>query len=165
MTAEAKKEALYKAVNTAWNGAFDGWEWLENEESGKPLLLGEDTAENGFAFFLAGCRDAYGGWIWIEYEPEKDLVGIYIKDRPILAKFKDDLKALFEKHAPFGMQVKYERKTTPIIWRKEKVEPKDFLAFFRGFKQAYNENYPLFYMFTVSAKGWYDGFEIASADC
>ena len=28
-----------------------------------------------------------------------------------------------------------------------------------------NENYPLFYMFTVSAKEWYDGFAIKGSDC
>ena len=63
------------------------------------------------------------------------------------------------------MKVSYERKTTPVISRKEKVEPKDFVKFFREFRKAYNENYPLFYMFTVSAKEWYDGFSIEGADC
>ena len=163
MTIEQKKEALYKALNAAWDGAFEGWE--DFEESGKISILGVRTNDEGFTFYLAGCRDSYGGWIWIEYEAEKDIVGVYIKDRPIQAKFKDDLKSLFEKHSPFGMKVSYERKTTPVISRKEKVEPKDFVKFFREFRKAYNENYPLFYMFTVSAKEWYDGFSIEGADC
>jgi hypothetical protein len=75
------------------------------------------------------------------------------------------MKSLFEKYAPFNMQVKYERNSTPILWRVEKLEPKDFLQFFKDFRKAYDEFYPLFYMFTVSAKAWYDGFAIEGADC
>ena len=78
---------------------------------------------------------------------------------------KDDLKTLFEKYAPFNMQVKYERTSTPVLWRVEKLEPKDFLQFFKDFRKASDECYPLFYMFTVSAKEWYDGFYIEGADC
>lgn len=63
------------------------------------------------------------------------------------------------------MKVSYERNTTPIISRKEKVETKDLLQFFKEFKTAYKENYPLFYMFTVSAKAWYDGFNIFGSGC
>ncbi len=165
MTVEQKLEALYNAVNKAWNYAYDGWEWDEPENKSKPYVLGVKTNKNRFTFFLAGCEDTYGGWIWIEYEPEKDIVGIYIKDRPIQAKFTEDLKNLFEKHSPFNMKVSYERNTTPIISRKEKVETKDLLQFFKEFKVAYKENYPLFYMFTVSAKKWYDGFNIYGSDC
>ena len=47
----------------------------------------------------------------------------------------------------------------------EKLEPKDFLQFFKDFRKAYDEFCPLFYMFTVSAKAWYDGFAIEGADC
>ena len=140
-------------------------EWGESENNSKMFVFGEKTNENGFAFFLAGCEDTYGGWIWIEYEPEKDMVGVYIKDRPIQAKFKEDLKSLFEKYAPFNMKVSFERSTTPILSRKEKVETKDLLKFFKEFKKAYNEYYPLFYMFTVSAKEWYEGFNIYGSDC
>ena len=46
----------------------------------------------------------------------------------------DDLKTLFEKYAPFNMLVKYERKSTPVLWREEKLEPKDFLQFFKEFR-------------------------------
>ena len=165
MTNDQKLDALYKAVNNAWDDAFDGWEWDESENKPGVFVFGEPSNKNGFTFYLAGCEDTYGGWIWIEYDPAKDIVGIFIKDRPIQVKFKDDLKALFEKYSPFNMQVSFERRTTPVIWRKEKVEPKDFLKYFREFRKAYNENYPLFYMFTVSAKEWYDGFAIEGADC
>ena len=165
MTSEQKMDALYRVVNSAWDDAFDGWDWDEIEEKPGVFIIGEPTNENGFTFFLAGCRDTYGGWIWVEYEPEKDIVGIYIKDRPIQAKFKDDLKYLFEKHSPFNMKVSFERQTTPVVSRKEKVEPKDFLKFFKEFRKAYNEYYPLFYMVSVSAKGWYDGFCIEGSDC
>ena len=166
MTVEQKKEALYKAMNTAWDGAFEGWEDFEESEKDPNVgIMGVRTNDEGFAFYLAGCRDTYGGWIWVEYDPTKDIVGIFIKDRPIQTKFKEDLKVLFEKYSPFGMNVSYERQTTPVISRKEKVEPKDFVKFFREFRKAYNENYPLFYMFTVSAKEWYDGFAIEGADC
>ena len=166
MTTEQKKEALYKAINTAWDGAFEGWGDFEKSEKDPNVgIMGVRTNDEGFAFFLAGCRDTYGGWIWVEYDPTKDIVGIFIKDRPIQAKFKEDLKALFEKYSPFGMKVSYERKTTPVISRKEKVEPKDFVKFFRDFRTAYDEYYPLFYMVSVSAIKWYDGFYIAGADC
>ena len=161
MTIEQKKEALYKAINTAWDGAFECLEdFEESEKDPNVCIVGMRPNDENFAFYLAGCEceDIYSGQIWVEYDPTKDIVGIFVKNRPILAKFKEDLKALFEKHSPFGMKVSYERKTTPIISRKEKVEPKDFVKFFREFRKAYNENYPLFYMFTVSAKEWYDGF-------
>ena len=95
MTVEEKNEALYNAVNSAWNDSFDGWEELDkSEDNPNVFILGEKYPENGFIFYLAGCRDLYGGWIWVEYEPEKDLVGVYIKDRPIQPKFKEDLKSL-----------------------------------------------------------------------
>lgn len=166
MTVEEKNEALYNAVNSAWNDSFDGWEELDKlEDNTNVFILGEKYPENGFIFYLAGCRDLYGGWIWVEYEPEKDLVGVYIKDRPIQPKFKEDLKSLFEKHSPFNMKMSYEGKSTPVISRIEKVEPKDFVNFFGEFKKAYDEYYPLFYMFTVSAIKWYDGFDIVGCDC
>lgn len=165
MTIEQKKEALCKAIEIAWDDAFGGWDDLYMANHPNVPVMGNETRDDGFAFFLAGCRDVYGGWIWVDYEPEKDIVGIYIKNRPTLPKFKEDLKALFEKHSPFGMKVSFEGETTPVIFRKEKVEPKDLLEFFREFRKAYDENYPLFYMFTVSAKAWYDGFAIEGADC
>ena len=114
---------------------------------------------------MAGCRDLYGGIIWVEYNPEDDIVGIYIKDRPIQPKFKEDVVHLFEKYAPFNMKVSFEGESTPIIFRKEKVEPQDFIKFFQDFRAAYDEYYPLFYMVTVSAIKWYDGFYIEGADC
>ena len=166
-TNELKLEALRKAVNSAWGNAFDGWEWDESEDKPGLFVLGDPTQDHGYTFFLAGFEDGYGGWvysgwIWIEYEPKKDIVGVYIKNGPIQAKFKDDLKAVFEKHAPFGMQLSFERQTTPIISRKEKVESKDLLQFFKDFRKAYNEYYPVFYMVTVSTKQWYDGFHITN---
>ena len=161
MTIEEKNEALCNAVNSAWNDAFFDWEALETEEDPNVFIIGVKYSGKGLSFYLAGCKDSYGGRIWIEYEPEKDLVGIYIKDRPIQPKFKEDLKKLFEKHSPFNMKVSYEGESTPIISRKEKVEPKDFITFFGEFKKAYDEYYPLFYMFSVSAIKWYDGFYIA----
>ena len=162
MTVEQKLEALYNAVNKAWKNAFDGWEWFETKNK---YILGENTLSNGFAFFLAGCRDTYGGWIWIEYTPKKDLVEIYIKDRPIKPHLQEDLKNLFEKYSPFNMTVTYNGQSAPIISRKETVLPENFLTFFKEFRNAYDEHYPLFYMFSVSAKKWYDGFCIDSSDC
>lgn len=165
MTVEQKLEALYNAVNKAWDDAFDGWEWDEPDGKNKPYILGERHPENGFAFFVAVNDNYCGGYIWIEYDPKKDIVGIFIKDSPIHAKFTEDLKNLFEKYAPFDMTVSYERKTTPILSRKAMVEPKDFLKFFKDFRTAYKENYPLFYMFTVSAKDLYEGSCVVSGDC
>ena len=72
---------------------------------------------------------------------------------------------LFEKYSPFNMKISFEGESTPIISRIDKVEPQDFVKFFRDFRAAYDEYYPLFYMVTVSAVKWYDGFYIAGADC
>ena len=93
------------------------------------------------------------------------MVGIYVKDRPIQAKFKEDLKSLFEKYSPFNRKVSYKNSTIPVLFRKEKVETKDLLKFFNEFKKAYKENYPLFYMFTVYAKELYEGFSVEGEDC
>lgn len=163
MTIEQKKEALYRAVNSAWKDAFDGWEW--DDEADSPLcVLGVPTEDACFGFFLSGCEDVYSGLIWVEYMPEEDFLGVYIKNSPIQPKFKEDLKNLFEKYAPFNMKVAYEGESTPILSREAKVVPKDFMKFFEEFRKAYDEYYPLFYMFTVSAKGWYDGFDIVESD-
>jgi hypothetical protein len=165
MTIEQKLDSLYNAVNKAWDDAFEGWEWDEPQNKSSPYVLGEKHPENGYAFFLGVNEYHWGGCIWIEYEPEKNIVGIYIKDRPIKDYLIDDLKNLFEKYSPFDMKVSFTRKTTPIISKKEKVEPENFLNFFKEFRTAYKEYYPLFYMFTFSAKELYDGYCVVSGDC
>ena len=165
MTVEQKLDVLYNAVNKAWENAFDGWEWITDDSNPNKYILGDTTKENGFLFFLAGCLDTYGGWIWIEYEPQNDIVGIYIKNRPIQPELKEDLAILFEKHSPFNMKVMYEDISTPIISRVEKVQPKFLLNYFNEFRNAYDKFYPLFYMFSVSAIKWYDGFYIAGSGC
>lgn len=163
MTTEKKLETLWNAANKAWDDAFGGWEW--DELTPKHFLMGENEEENGFAFFLGVSDNADSGMLWIEYEPEADRVKVVIKNRPIHAKYKEDLKALFEKYAPFDMKVSYVKSTTPVLSRTEKVKPKEMLRFFKAFRKAYQEHYPLFYMFTVSAKEWNDGFYITSSDC
>ena len=165
MTVEQKLDALYNAVNKAWDNAFYGWEWMKPESKSKPYILGEKSSEYGFAFFLGGNEAVWGGLIWIEYAPQKDIVGIYIKNKPIKDYLTDDLKNLFEKHSPFNMSVSYQRKTTPIISRTEKVEPQNLLNYFREFRKAYKEYYPLFYMFDVSEKEFFDGICVTSGDC
>ena len=165
MTIEQKKEALINAVSEAWDNPFYDWDLEASEGNPDVYVLGEKEYGKGFIFFMDGCRDIYGGVIWVEYEPEKDFVGIYIKDRPIQQKFKEDIIHLFEKHAPFNMKVSFENESTPIISRKEKVQPQDLVKFFKDFRVAYDEYYPLFYMVTVSAIKWYDGFHIDGADC
>ena len=161
---EQKLEALYQALDSAWGGDVSGWEWKESDDKPGLFILGEPSYENGDTILFIGSREeVHGGLIWVEYEPEKDVVGIYIKDRSIQAKFKDDLKTLFEKHEPFGMKLSFERKTTPVISRKEKVEVKDMLKFFKDFRKAYNEYYPLFYMVSVSTKKWNEGFFVLTA--
>ena len=165
MTAGDKLINFYSKVNKAWDAAFDGWEWLEDKKNHGTFILGEKSLKYGYAFHLAGCEDCYGSWIWLEYEPEKDLVGLYIKDRPVLPKFKGDLQNLFEKYAPFDMELSFEKDGAPVLSRKEQVRPEELLRYFEEFKLAYSENYPLFYMLTVSAQKWYDGFNIWGSDC
>ncbi len=165
MTVEQKLEALYEAVNEAWDNAFEGWEWSEPFVEWEPYVLGEKYPENGFAFFLGGCEAFFNGLIWIEYKPEEDIVGICVEGRPIKDYLIEDLKNLFEKHSPFNMTVSYHSKTIPVISRKEKVEPENFLKFFKEFKDAYEEYYPLFMMFTVSERDFYDGTCVTSGDC
>ena len=156
---EQKLDALRQAIDNAWGGDVSGWDLEEDWDKPGLYTIGEKTNDNGdLILFLSSNENTHCGWVWVEYEPEKDMVGIYIKDRPIQAKFKEDLQALFEKYAPFGMKLSFERKTTPVISRKEKVEIKDLPKFFKEFRKAYNEHYPLFYMVTVSAKEWNENF-------
>ncbi len=166
MTIEQKKEALRNALSETLSSTFGVIEWEESKD--KPNLFMLDRKETERAertMYLAGCHDTYGGAISFKYEPEDDIVGVYIKDRPIQAKFKDDLLNLFDKYSPFGMKLSFDEKLTPILSREEKVEPKDFLSFLGEFRKAYDEYYPLFYMITVSAIEWYDGFRIGSTYC
>ena len=163
MECEKKLDCLYAAVNKAWNNAFDGWEWIEIEGKHNVFMLGESEPYD-FAYFISANEEMYNGMIWIEYAPEKDMVGVYIKGEPIQTKFKEDFKSLFEKYSPFGMKVSYKR-STPVFSRKEKVEPSGLYAFFNDFKKAYKQYYPLFYMFTVSEKDLYEGFYIDGMDC
>ena len=120
MTVEQKLEALYEAVNEAWDNAFEGWEWSDPFVEWEPYVLGEKCPENGFAFFLGGCEAFFNGLIWIEYKPEEDIVEICVEGRPIKDYLIEDLKNLFEKHSPFNMTVSYNSKTIPVISRKEK---------------------------------------------
>ena len=163
MTIEEKKQALHSAIDKAWGRTpFYGAKWHESKPN--LFVLGEKTFKTGCLLLTAMMIDIEctinSGIIWFEYEPEKDLVGIYIKEGSIQQKFKEDFKALFEKYAPFNMKMTYERKTTPIISRVEKVEPKGFVQYLKEFKKAYRENYPLFYMFTVGRKDWYESFDV-----
>jgi hypothetical protein len=164
MTNEEKVELLFTAANKSWNNAFEGWECSEIKGKSKRFLLGENKPQYGFAFFIGANEDMYNGIIWIEYAPEKDMVELYIKGRPIQEKFKEDFKALFEKYSPFGMTVSYSR-NNPVFAKKAKVEPADIPAFFNDFKNAYKDYYPLFYMFTGGEKELYEGFYIMGEDC
>ena len=166
MTIEQKKEALRNALIETLSSLFGVIEWEESKDEPNLFMLDRKETERAErTLYLAGCHDTYGGVISVKYEPEDDIVGIYIKDRPIQAKFKDDLLNLFDKYSPFGMKLSFDEKLTPILSREEKVEPKDFLSFLEEFRKAYDEYYPLFYMITVSAIEWYDGFRIASTYC
>ena len=49
MTVEEKFDALYNAANKAWDGAFGGWEWYEDNVESKKYVLGEkDGRVTGF---------------------------------------------------------------------------------------------------------------------
>lgn len=169
MTINEKKEALRDALSEVWENSVFNYEWIKweaSEESANAFVLsGKVSERERYTFYLAGCEDAWGGMIYVDYAPEEDLVGIYIKDRPIQAKFKDDLLNLFKKHSPFNMKLSFDDEMTPLLSRKEKVAPKDFQNFLGEFRKAYDEYYPLFYMISVSAVKWYDGFQIRSTHC
>lgn len=160
MTFEEKKEALRNAAKKVWKEDFCYCDMVQSEDNPNVFLLGSKSRKDGYLAFLDGCRDIPGGFLWIEYEPKEDLVALYIKDRPVQEKFKEDIVNLFEKHSPLNMKVYFEEESTPIISYKEKVLPEAFEQFFVRFREAYDEYYPLFYMVTVSAKEWYDGFHI-----
>ena len=159
MTIEQKKEALLKELGEIWKMS-SGWKWKASKDN--PNLFVLDGKEGPYIFtpYLAGCVDAWDSELKIEYTPEDDLIGICLKYRPIKAKFKEDLASIFEKHSPFQMVLTFDDKLTPIISRKAKVSPDDFKTFLDEFRKVYDENYPLFYMMTVSAIEWYDGFRI-----
>ena len=93
------------------------------------------------------------------------MLSIYLKDRPIQEKFKDDLVLLFEKHKPVDFKLTFDADMTPILSRKEMIKQEDFESFLNDFSDMYEEYYPLFYMVTVSAKGWYDSFSIMHSYC
>ena len=169
MTIEQKKEALREALSKAWNCSTFNFEWIkweESKDSSQTLVLSGKVSDNErYTFHHAGCKDVWGGQIYIDYNPEEDLVGIYIKERPIQAKFKDDILSIFMKHSPFGMSLSFDEEMTPLLAKKSKVEPKDFLEYLGEFRKAYDEYYPLFYMISVCAVKWYDGFFIGTTHC
>ncbi len=102
--------------------------------------------------------------ISVEYSPTEDLIEIYLTHRPIKEKFKEDLVNLFAKHTPFNMDLSFDEKMTPIVSKKEKIEPTAFKDFLGEFRQAYNEYYPIFYMIAVCETEWYDGFSFNCYD-
>lgn len=157
MTNEEKQKVLYADINESWDNAFDGWLWFEAEGNPNRFILGENHPElTGLAFFV-GMNDWWpSGTIWIEYEPEKDAVEIIMEGRPIEEQFIGDFKALFEKYSPFGMEVTF-KEAIPVISKKATVEPTNFLEFFDDFKEAYEEYYPLFYMFSAE---FFEGFHV-----
>lgn len=71
-----------------------------------------------------------GNTIDLEYNPEEDIITIYVKDQPIQAKFKDDIVSIFEKYSPFNMELSFDNDLVPTLSRKEKVSPDDFSTFF-----------------------------------
>lgn len=166
MTIEEKKETLRNALSETLCSTFKLIQWEESKNDPYVFILDrKESKRKERTMYLAGCRDAWGGMISVKYNPVDDIVGIYVKDRPIQAKFKDDLLNLFDKYSPFGLKLSFDEKMTPILSRKEKVEPKDFKNFLNEFRKAYDEYYPLFYMITVTAIEWYDGFNISSTYC
>ncbi len=166
MTIEEKKEALRNALSEVLCSSFELIQWEESKDKPNVFVLDrKESTRQECTCYLAGCHDVFGGIISIEYNPKQDTVKFLIKDRPIQAKFKDDLLNLFDKHSPFGMKLSFDDKLTPILSREEKVEPQDFQVFLNEFRKAYDEYYPLFYMITVSATEWYDGFNVRTTHC
>ena len=165
MTIEQKKEALRNAASKGLSSVYDLYEWKKVKDSESLFVLSGDCGSEARKVYLAGCKEAWGGEIYIDYNPEEDLVGIYIKDRPVQEKFKEDLLMLVEKHSPFKMQLSFDEELAPVLSRKEKVEPQNFAEFFEEFRKDYEENFPLYYMISVSAKKWYDGFNIGCSYC
>ena len=165
MTIEQKKEALRNAAAEGLSSIYELYRWKKVEDNEGVFVLSGECGSEVRKAYLAGCRDAWGGEIYIDYNPEEDLVGIYIKERPIHAKFKDDILSIFMKHSPFDMNLSFDEEMTPILSRKSKVEPKDFLEYLKEFRRAYDEYYPLFYMISVCAVKWYDGFHIGATYC
>ena len=94
MTNEQKKEALRKALVETWDRMFKDFEWEELEDNPNSFMWGNKVGELGsypsyeYTFYLAGCVDLYGNTIDVEYNPEEDIISIYIKDRPIQANLK-----------------------------------------------------------------------------
>lgn len=164
MTNENKKRALLKALGETWDKMLSGWKWKPSRENPNLFVLDGNEGPYIFTPYLAGCIDAWDSELKIEYTPEDDLIGICLKYRPIKAKFKEDLASIFEKYSPFQMALTFDDKLTPIISRKAKVSPDDFQTFLDEFRRVYDENYPLFYMMTVSAIEWYDGFNVRCSE-
>lgn len=162
-----KGALLHNAINIGWNGTgyfFGGAKRIEGTER---ITIGEDQsrcdnpgASGTYIYFLAGNRDYWGGWIWIEYDPLNDTVGIYIKDRQVLPQYRDDVKQLFDKHSPFNLKLEFDENNVPLMSRVEKVAIENLASFFADFKKAYDEHSALFYMVSIIAKDCYDGFAV-----
>ena len=135
MTIEQKKEALRNAASKELSSVYDLYKWKKVTGSENLFVLSGECGSEVRKAYLAGCEDAWGGEIFIDYNPEEDIVGIYIKDRPIQEKFKDDLMVLVEKYAPFKMQLSFDKDLSPLLSRTEKVEPQNFSRFFEEFKK------------------------------
>ena len=69
-----------------------------------------------------------------------------MKYRPVKAKFKDDIVAIFEKYSPFNMELSFDDRLIPTLTRREIVFPDDFSAFLGEFCKAYEEYNFLFYL-------------------
>lgn len=164
MTIEQKKQALSNALAETWDRMFRSFEWKASKEKPNSFTWKNKIGPYEYTFYLVGCTDLYGNTIDIEYNPEEDVITIYVKDRPIQARFKDDIVAIFEKYSPFNMELSFDDDLVPTLSRKEKVYPSDFSTFLGEFCKAYEEFNFLFYMITICATEWYDGFEIRASE-
>ena len=164
MTNEEKKEVLRKAISEIWSRMFGDFKWEASKENPDSFTWEKKIGPYEYTYYLAGCRDLWGNTIDLEYNPEEDIVGIYVKDRPIQEKFKDDIESLWRKYSPFDMELSFDDELAPTLSRKEKVEPNEFAEFLNGFRKAYDEYNFLFYMITICATEWYDGFYITASE-
>lgn len=164
MTINEKKEALCKAVAETWGRMFADFDWEKVKEKPNTFSWGKSIGPYNYTYYLAGCRDLWGSTIDLEYNPEEDIIGIYVKDRPIQEKFKGDIENLWRKYSPFDMELSFDDELAPTLSKKEKVAPNEFTEFLDGFSKAYDEYNFLFYMITICATEWYDGFHIAASE-
>ena len=77
MTIEQKKEALRNAASKELSSVYDLYKWKKVKGSEKLFVLSGECGSEVRKAYLAGCEDAWGGEIFIDYNQFYTLFGCF----------------------------------------------------------------------------------------